>query len=563
MGVNEMGLLYKNILKQILNNKVFVGLLGILSFLTSLSYFFVKFSIDGNLENLEQLVTLSENQVLYRNALLSNTTLANIFLLSTCSLTAFVFAMFFYRFHRTNKTKLGCLKALGYKDREIGACFALFTVLISIIGGLFGILGGYFLSEVLVSANERSYAVNDLVKYVNPLSVICGIGIPVMVYLVITCLCFQMIRGKEPGVLMSGKTPFKKLGFTFRLTDHIVKCLPVKEKFPYRIALRKPVAVLMIFIGILVFNVCVILGQSLNKSSQKIMDSQMEGRSYAYELQLEEITAQKVPENAVSYLTTSVKVLANNEKLEQNIVGISRENDFFCLLDEQKNVLSLPKKGEVYINPGVAELYGVKEGDTLSILQNGMEKELTVVAVVSNAEKDSIYCNIEELQAFMNCEAESYNGLWGEEKIEGTGEITSWGQRVEQLERDSVSGKVSAVINQATGAIVGMILLFLSLFLNFQDNKKDMQILRLIGYQDKDIRHIFVDIYWKIVVVFFIIAIIPGILIAQAIQRVLSVAIGDFMPFCMNLGVVVVLFLVLSVLYFLVKTIFAREVRKV
>lgn len=65
----------------------------------------------------------------------------------------------------------------------------------------------------------------------------------------------------------------------------------------------------MIFIGILVFNVCVILGQSLNKSSQKIMDSQMEGRSYAYELQLEEITAQKVPENAVSYLTTSVKVL--------------------------------------------------------------------------------------------------------------------------------------------------------------------------------------------------------------------------------------------------------------
>lgn len=557
-----MRLLLKNNVKQILDNKVFVGLLGLLSFLTSLSYFFVKFSIDGNLEKLEQLASLRENQILYKNALLSNTTLANIFLLSTCLLTAFVFAMFFYRFYRTNKTKIGCLKALGYKDREISVCFALFTFFISLVGGLVGILGGHFLSEVLVSAYKRSYAVTDLVKYVNPKSVICGIGIPIVVYLVVTCLCYQMIRGKEPGVLMSGRTPFKKLGPAFRIYNSIVKHLPVKEKFPYRIALRKPVAVLMIFMGILVFNVCMILGQSLNKSSRKVMDSQMAGRTYAYDLQLEEITSQKVPENAVAYLTADVEVRIENEQLEQNIVGISGENDFFHLIDEKKNILSLPQKGEVYIHPGLAELYGVKEGDTLTILQNGAKKALTVMTVASNAEKDSIYCNMEELRAFLNCEDGSYNGLWSAEKAEGTGKIISWEQRVEALERDSVSGKVSAVINQVTGAIVGMILLFLSLFLNFQDNKKDMQILRLIGYQDKKIGHIFVDVYWKIVVVFFVIAVLPGILIARAIQRILSFAIGDYMPFCMNSGVVVVLFLVLSVLYILVRAIFSREVKK-
>ena len=557
-----MRLLLKNNVKQILDNKVFVGLLGLLSFLTSLSYFFVKFSIDGNLEKLEQLASLRENQILYKNALLSNTTLANIFLLSTCLLTAFVFAMFFYRFYRTNKTKIGCLKALGYKDREISVCFALFTFFISLVGGLVGILGGHFLSEVLVSAYKRSYAVTDLVKYVNPKSVICGIGIPIVVYLVVTCLCYQMIRGKEPGVLMSGRTPFKKLGPAFRIYNSIVKHLPVKEKFPYRIALRKPVAVLMIFMGILVFNVCMILGQSLNKSSRKVMDSQMAGRTYAYDLQLEEITSQKVPENAVAYLTADVEVRIENEQLEQNIVGISGENDFFHLIDEKKNILSLPQKGEVYIHPGLAELYGVKEGDTLTILQNGAKKALTVMTVASNAEKDSIYCNMEELRAFLNCEDGSYNGLWSAEKAEGTGKIISWEQRVEALERDSVSGKVSAVINQVTGAIVGMILLFLSLFLNFQDNKKDMQILRLIGYQDKKIGHIFVDVYWKIVVVFFVIAVLPGILIARAIQRILSFAIGDYMPFCMHPGVVVVLFLVLSVLYILVRAIFSREVKK-
>ena len=47
-------LLYKNMMIQIMKNKVFVVLLWILTILTSLSYFFVKFSIDGNMEMLQK-----------------------------------------------------------------------------------------------------------------------------------------------------------------------------------------------------------------------------------------------------------------------------------------------------------------------------------------------------------------------------------------------------------------------------------------------------------------------------------------------------------------------------
>ena len=45
----NMNLLRKYIRKQILSDKVFVALLGVLTVLTAVSYFFVKFSIDGNL----------------------------------------------------------------------------------------------------------------------------------------------------------------------------------------------------------------------------------------------------------------------------------------------------------------------------------------------------------------------------------------------------------------------------------------------------------------------------------------------------------------------------------
>ena len=102
-----MGLVYKQLTKQIGRNKVFVILLLLLTFLTSLSFFFVKFSIDGNMEALKVLSSLSENQMQYKNALNSNTSLAYTFFASTIGLTAFVFMMFFYASFVRTKSRWG------------------------------------------------------------------------------------------------------------------------------------------------------------------------------------------------------------------------------------------------------------------------------------------------------------------------------------------------------------------------------------------------------------------------------------------------------------------------
>ncbi len=102
-----MGLAYKQLTKQIASNIIFVTLLLLLTILTSLSFFFVKFSIDRNMETLNSLPSLSGNQELYKVALNSNTVLANMFFLSLTSLTAFVFVMFFIGSSEKIVNKLG------------------------------------------------------------------------------------------------------------------------------------------------------------------------------------------------------------------------------------------------------------------------------------------------------------------------------------------------------------------------------------------------------------------------------------------------------------------------
>ena len=111
-----MRLVYKQLWKQIVKDKIFLSLLMLLTILTSLSFFFAIFSIDGNMQALNTVNKLTENQLLYQNALNSNSVLAYSFLLTLIGLSALVFIMFFYRFFRTNKKQIGCIKALGYRQ---------------------------------------------------------------------------------------------------------------------------------------------------------------------------------------------------------------------------------------------------------------------------------------------------------------------------------------------------------------------------------------------------------------------------------------------------------------
>ena len=277
-----MGLVYKQLTKQITANKIFVTLLLLLTILTSLSFFFVKFSIDGNMEMLNSLTSLTENQKLYQAALNSNTSLANMFFLSLTSLTAFVFVMFFYRFFRENRKQIGCLKSLGYKDSFLQCYFVVFTATVSVIGSLFGLVGGYFLSDILIQANIRTYAVTGLIKGVNALSFFIGVIVATTIFCLVTFFIYSLVKGKEVGVLLAGKQTKKKISHTFKVANRIAGLLPVKNQFPLRIALRKPVAVFMILVAVMAFNVCMMLGYSLNISSKNVFASQTMGHNYEY-----------------------------------------------------------------------------------------------------------------------------------------------------------------------------------------------------------------------------------------------------------------------------------------
>lgn len=526
------GLYISNYGNRLMKDKIFLSLLMLLTILTSLSFFFAIFSIDGNMQALNTVNKLTENQLLYQNALNSNRVLAYSFLVSLIGLSALVFIMFFYRFFRTNKKQIGCIKALGYKDNSLQGFFVGFTAILSICGAFLGLLGGYFLSDILINANMKTYAVTGLIKGIKGTNLIMGLAAPAAIFCVIAALCY--------GFLIAGNNGQGRFSNTLKIADGISRFVPVNKRFPLRIALRKPLAVFLLITAVMSFNVCVILGQSLNISSAKIFEMQTIGHNYKYDIRYSEYQTATLPSDTTTYLDSPANVFIDSYELERTAIGLYDVNEIYKLTNEAGKMLSVPMENRIYINPEFSEIYGIEIGDILSVKISGNRQDFEVEDIAVNANSKCFYLNGQQLSEILGIQAGAYNGVFSLDEMQGDDTITK-SQRIEDLKRNATSNQVSGVINQSVGVVIGAVLIFLALYINFQDNTHDILILTMMGYRIKTIRKMLVDVYLPILWAAFFITLVPSILLAKSIQQSLSISTNDYMPFSIN-----VIFIILS-----------------
>jgi putative ABC transport system permease protein len=309
-------------------------------------------------------------------------------------------------------------------------------------------------------------------------------------------------------------------------------------------------------------NVCVILGQSLNISSQKIFDSQTIGHNYEFDTQYAKCITDTTLANDLPYLYSTADLSIANYDIEQTVIGLYRLNELYELKSTEGNLLPVPNSDNIYINPGLADTYGVHIGDVLTIKTYGIDYDFTVAGIATNARSASIFVNASQLSEMMVVPNGSYNGIWSMKKLSNGGTTIDKALRIDNLKKNAVSSNTSAVINQIIGVVVGCILLFLALYANFQDNLQDMLILNLMGYKSKEIRKMLIDVYRPIVWSAFLLTIFPSILTAKAIQKSLSIATNDYMPFGTSIIVVLLLFILLNIIYWLVQSIFSQGIKR-
>lgn len=561
-----MKLLYKELRRELLKDKVYLILLTIFSCFSSVIFFYCHFSIDGNLDNLNALSNLSINQEEYKTALLSNSILAaNFFVISTL-VAVFVFIMYFYRYFTTRRTQIGCLKALGFKDGIISSCFVLGTVVIGIIGTLLGLIIGYFSSDILIEANKKTVLIEDIVKSISITNIFIGLLVPVIVFSIIVFLLYKiLIWGKNSGSFLIDTIDNHKYSFTLLLSEKFVNLLPIKKRFSLRIALRKPIGILIIILAIIFFQVFYILGETLPLSSQMVYESQLKKHNYNFETDFEKYKRQdKVDKDIMYGINVPCSIIKNNEEIDlpMNISGLEYNKKVFSLITKDNNILEEPKVGEVIIGEEEKNMFGYNIGDTLELLINNKNYNFTISAVAENTKIKTVYVNRNELSKILNLNPSTYNKVLSINSLNSGGEEISRQEKMIELERGKVSNNNSSLINKIIAFLSGTFLIFLALYINFQNNTRDILILSLLGHSSKSIRQKLINIYLPILITVFLLGVIPSIFISKSIVMSLSLQTKDYMPFILNPFTIITCFIYTIIIYFVIQMLFSIGIRR-
>ena len=555
-----MAYLKKQMIKELFRKKIFLALMFLLTVLTSFMYFFVHFSIDANLKWLNKLPSLNEKQAAYQNGLMSNASLASDMLLGFLALTGFVFAFVFVRFYREHQKQIGAFKALGFTGRDINSVFWKVTFVMSLTGGVIGLIGGFFASDILISANREAYLISGIRKGISGLSVCGGILVPGLVLTMITAASWLVVGKQDAGTLMTGirKSDYTK---TLILADRISGMFPVKMQLPMRLALRNPVAAGLIIVSVMMVSVMFLLGFSLNQSSERLKESQLIGHNYNYQEEFDTVIHGEKEKLAIRYLKESVTLDNGRKTIDFSLVGMDEDAQVYEFLDEKGGMVAYPGEQEIVIGKQLEEVYGFHLGDEITVSGEKGSAVFRVSGVAFNATTGNAYVSLNAMQKLLGVSKDAYNGIYCVEEKAGKAGITR-AERLDELQRDTVSNRVSAVIVQVMGCVIGCILLFLALLINFQSAADEMHILQLLGYQRKEIHRMLIDIYKPLIAGAFLLTLPLALGIVKALLRGMSRQIGDYMMFQTHVAVWGLIIVVIFVIYLLVQLCFQIGIRR-
>lgn len=555
-----MAYLKKQMIKELFRKKIFLALMFLLTVLTSFMYFFVHFSIDANLKWLNKLPSLNEKQAAYQNGLMSNASLASDMLLGFLALTGFVFAFVFVRFYREHQKQIGAFKALGFTGRDINSVFWKVTFVMSLTGGVIGLIGGFFASDILISANREAYLISGIRKGISGLSICGGILVPGLVLTMITAASWLVVGKQDAGTLMTGirKSDYTK---TLILADRISGMFPVKMQLPMRLALRNPVAAGLIIVSVMMVSVMFLLGFSLNQSSERLKESQLIGHNYNYQEEFDTVIHGEKEKLAIRYLKESVTLDNGRKTIDFSLVGMDEDAQVYEFLDEKGGKVAYPGEQEIVIGKQLEEVYGFHLGDEITVSGEKGSAVFRVSGVAFNATTGNAYVSLNAMQKLLGVSKDAYNGIYCVEEKAGKAGITR-AERLDELQRDTVSNRVSAVIVQVTGCVIGCILLFLALLINFQSAADEMHILQLLGYQRKEIHRMLIDIYKPLIAGAFLLTLPLALGIVKALLRGMSRQIGDYMMFQTHVAVWGLIIVVIFVIYLLVQLCFQIGIRR-
>lgn len=503
----------------------------------------------------------------------SNRTFAEYFLYILLGISVFVIAVITKKRIEDERLQIGVLKALGYKSSSIAVSYLTYPVVGAIIGGTLGffigsplsiILSKYYVSYYTLPIDKFSFNFNYLINCViTPLIVLSFLSFIISIY---------MLKKKPLELLKEGSN--LKINWFSKVVSRLTKRLSFKSRFKYSLAARSFGKLLIVTLTSFATGMLIILTIiGMNLFSSMIKDS-------FKDLHFNYMVFYKIPiTNTISneddyimsttFNITKISNSLNEEKTLKkntsiNVNGIDQNLNNVKIKDKNNDdMLMLLKEGTIIINENIKEVHDIRVGDIITISYNNLQKDLKVVGINNHYYSMSAYMLKDEVNKFLSLDVNSYNLKYTNDKkyermnnlpsdeLNNIYNIFSINDLQRNMETSLEMSNTSVYAVIAFAGLMSLIIIAVIGNIVVEENKKTISLMKVMGYDNKKIKIIVLNIYTPFVIAAYFLSIPVTIRLLKLILAVLVKDMEMSLPVTISLSGVLIGLFTLVISYYI------------
>ena len=400
-----------------------------------------------------------------------------------------------HRLTAKEKTQIGTLKALGFKNRRILRHYTSYAFMISIIGSAAGIGLGFLICWFIMNPNGMMGTYFDMPEWKLCVPDFCYIILAGIIVL-LTLIGFLSVRKMLEGTAADALRPYspKKMKPMLIERAKFFHKLSFGTRWNLRDVVRHKSRSAMSLIGIVGCTLLIVGSFGMRDTMNSFLDTYYDGAmKYSSRIYFTETATEKqrsdIAEKYDADLSASVSVQANDKAISFDIYEIKRGLVGFPGDDE--DYIELPSDGAL-ICERLAEEFNVGEGDTLTFSPFGSDREYTVkISKVMRSVSESVAVSSDYAEKIsIPFTFDSAYTITQKSDIKSDANIKS--VQSKQMIMDSFETFTSLlnmmIVILVLGALIlGIVVLYNLGVMSYTERYREMATLKVVGFKDKKI----------------------------------------------------------------------------
>jgi len=472
------------------------------------------------------------------------------------------------RIINSQRTQIGVLKALGFKNRTIMFHYISYGFWMVLAGTILGfILGPLTLPQIMFDEMSSLYSIPNWIVGFDMSFIIVSV-LMVGLSAVISYLACRNIVNESPSSAIRPKVPkITTTGFIERFS--FWKKSSFNVRWNYRDAKRNKFRSLMSIVGVLACTLIIVASFGCMDGFDEMKEWSYEDiNHYSSKLVLEENATESQIDNIVEevdgerFMESSIEIKANDIK-KSGVITVLDDNELYTPTDDNKNPINI-SDNEISISKKMAQLLDVKVGDTVkwhivdsdkwvSTMIDNIHSDPTSQGIILTKEKlEDLGLNYTETSIISSQEVK--DNFTGVKTVFSMDSLTdSWDEMME-------SSMSIIYLLAAFAAILSVIVLYNLGLLSFTEIKREFATLKVLGFKSSHLRKLLLtQNLWFTTIGFLI-----GVPLGRETLQYLWGTMGDsfYLKATISIKTLVITFLITYVVSILVNLMFSGKIKK-